>query len=90
MTSSKSVTEQLEGRCVIGGGGAPSGHEADEQLAASNRPSRPEVIQYACFRWIKAPSAHSDHCIRTRGEVVLVEMDVARTKTLRVLKWKGA
>ena len=38
MTSSKSVTEQLEGRCVIGR--APSGHEADKQLAASNKAER--------------------------------------------------
>ena len=89
MTSGKSVTEQLEGRCVIGR--APSGHEDDEQLAASNRPSGTDVIRLVCFRWIKAPSAHwhpiAKLCDVGRGgggAVVLVEMDVARTKTHRV------
>ena len=61
MTSLKSVTEEFEGRCVIGRGS--SGHEADEQSPASNRPSGPDAIQLVCFCWIKALSAHSDHCI---------------------------
>ena len=46
-TSCKSVTEQLEGRCVIGR--APSGHEAAEQLPVSKRLSGPDVIPGCLF-----------------------------------------
>ena len=59
-TSGKNVTEQLEGRCVIGR--APSDHEADEQSSASKMPSGSDVTQLVCFCWMKALSANSDHC----------------------------
>ena len=81
--SGKSVTEQLEGRCVIRR--VASSHEADEH----RQPVRGRAGQMSSslyvFCWIQALLAHLDNCLVCdvgwgRGSVVLVEMDVARTK----------
>ena len=82
----KSVTEQLEGRCVIRR--VANSHEADEhRQPVRGRAGQMSSSLYVCFFccWIQALSAHLDHCLVCdvgwgRGSVVLVEMDVARTK----------